>query len=171
MTAWSPEIANEFIARAAKEGRALTQMQLQKLVYIAHGWNLAISGEPLTYDAPEAWEYGPVYKELRRALRSYGREPVAREIKRREFAPRMFDDDGGSPAHASLTPEDIDILDRVHRDYSKFHAFQLSALTHREGTPWFRVYDQGSGKFDEIPSEMIRDHFVELARQRRAANA
>ena len=74
-------------------------------------------------------------------------------------------------ANATLTPEDIDVLDRVYRDYGKFHAFQLSALTHRDGTPWTLVYDQGRGKFDEIPADMIRDHFVELARQNRPNNS
>lgn len=171
MTAWSPEIANEFITRAKAEGRALTQMQLQKLVYIAHGWNLAITGEPLTYDAPEAWEYGPVYKELRRALKDYGRQPVSREIRNKDFVPGIFADDDDAQAHATLDPDDIDLLNRVYRDYSKFHAFQLSALTHREGTPWTAIYNDGAGKFEEIPSEMIRDHFVELARQRQATNA
>ena len=68
MTAWSAEIANEFIRRAAAEKRALTQMQLQKLVYIAHGWNLAINGEKLTHDDPQAWDYGPVYRDLWEAL-------------------------------------------------------------------------------------------------------
>ena len=42
MPAWSPEIANRFIALASADGRALDQIQLQKLVYIAHGWFLAI---------------------------------------------------------------------------------------------------------------------------------
>ena len=83
MAAWSAEIANEFIRRAAAEGRALTQMQLQKLVYIAHGWNLAINGDKLTSDDPQAWDYGPVYRDLWNALRSYGRAPVTREIRPR----------------------------------------------------------------------------------------
>lgn len=55
---WSREIANRFIRLAATEGRCFDQMQLQDLVYIAHGWCLALTGEPLTGDRPEAtpWE-------------------------------------------------------------------------------------------------------------------
>ena len=163
MSAWSPQIANEFIRRAAADGRALTQMQLQKLVYIAHGWKLAITGHPLTHDDPEAWEYGPVYKELRRALRSYGRSNVEREIRNCEYIPGAFEDDDNAPAIAALDESETSIIDQVYDKYGKFHAFQLSALTHREGTPWTEVYDAGRGKFDEIPAELIRGHFVELA--------
>ena len=56
MAAWSPEIANDFIRLAATDGRAFDQIQLQKLVYIAHGLCLARYGKPLTYDRPEAWK-------------------------------------------------------------------------------------------------------------------
>jgi len=163
MADWSPAIANEFIIRGATAGIQFTQMQLQKLVYIAHGWNLAINGAPLTYDNPEAWEYGPVYKELRRAVRHYGRAGVARPIANADFMPGSFADDPEEPAVASLTPQEKSVIDRVFRDYHAFHAFQLSALTHQDGTPWTKIYDQGRGKFDEIPAPMIREHFVELA--------
>jgi len=168
MADWSPAIANEFIRLAEAEGKRLTQMQLQKLVYIAHGWNLAINGEPLTRDDPRAWDYGPVYPELRRALRSYGRSPVSREIANSEFVPGAFDDEPGNAAVADLTAAERSVIERVYRDYGKFHAFQLSALTHREGTPWSRIYRSGAGRFDDIPAGMIRDHFVDLARTRRA---
>lgn len=171
MAAWSPEIANEFIRRAGAEGRALTQMQLQKLVYIAHGWALAITGNPLTHDDPQAWEYGPVYKELRRALRAYGRDNVAREIRNGEYMPGMFNDDEEASATAQLSVEEGAVIDRVYRDYGKFHAFQLSALTHKDGTPWTRVYDGGNGKFNDISAEMIREHFVELAQANRPHHA
>ena len=167
MTAWSPEIANEFIRRASAEGRSFTQMQLQKLVYIAHGWSLALTGQPLTTDHPEAWDYGPVYKSLREAVRHYGSRPVDREIRNGDFLPAAFGDNPQGNASAPLTGDESAIIDRVYRDYGGYHAFQLSALTHREGTPWTTVYNGGQGRFDAISDEAIREHFVGLAQARR----
>ena len=169
MADWSPAIANEFIRLAAADGQGLTQMQLQKLVYIANGWNLAIRGQALTADNPQAWAYGPVYPELHRALRSYGREVVSREIRNGDFIPGVFEDDTSKVAQAAISDDEKAIIQRVYSDYGKFHAFQLSALTHRAGTPWTQIYGDGSGKFDDIPADLIREHFVELARTRRAA--
>jgi uncharacterized phage-associated protein len=57
-------IANYFIARAAADGKRLTPLQLIKLVYIAHGWYLGLTGEPLINEPPEAWQYGPVIPSL-----------------------------------------------------------------------------------------------------------
>lgn len=166
MASWSAEIANEFIRRAAAEGRALTQMQLQKLVYIAHGWNLAINGEKLTHDDPQAWDYGPVYRDLWQALKAYGRLPVKREIRNGEYLPEMLDDQiAALPARARLSEEERAIIDRVYQNYGGFHAFKLSALTHEPGTPWTQVYAEGSGRFQEITPEQIQEYFSGLARQ------
>lgn len=163
MTAWSPEIANEFIKLARDDGTAFTQMQLQKLVYIANGWNLAISGQSLTDDEPQAWEYGPVYRELNDALRRYGREKVTQEIRNAEFQPGYFMDDPGAVAVARLSLDEAEVIKRVYRNYGQFHAYQLSALTHKTGTPWEQIYKEGQGRNQFIPSTMIRDHFVGLA--------
>jgi uncharacterized phage-associated protein len=171
MPAWSPEIANEFIRLANGDNLSLTHMQLQKLVYIANGWNLAINGEALTYDEPKAWDFGPVYSELWNALRQYGRSPVARLIRNREYIPGAFDDEPDADATRELSDAERAVIKRVYRDYGKFPAFQLSALTHREGTPWTQIYKNGEGKFDEIPNGLIREHFVELAAKPAANNA
>jgi uncharacterized phage-associated protein len=56
---------------AVGDRRKFDQMQLQELVYIAHGWCLAISGEPLTGERPEAMPYGPEYRRLANALARY----------------------------------------------------------------------------------------------------
>lgn len=164
MTAWSFEIANEFIRRAKAEGRALTQMQLQKLVYIAHGWNLAINGAPLTKDDPHAWDYGPVYKDLREVLRNYGPDEVSREIIYRDSAYGSFlSDNTEKLAVATLSKPEIEVIDRVFTDYGKFHAFQLSALTHQDGSPWDTVYAKGEGKNKVIEPGLIKDYFIALA--------
>jgi uncharacterized phage-associated protein len=163
MADWSPAIANEFIRLSKQVGTAFTQMQLQKLVYIAHGWNLAINGAALTYDDPQAWDYGPVYRELRDSLRDYGSSKVIREIRNGEFTPGVFADEPNEAAVATLSDGEGSVIRRVYKDYGKFHAFQLSALTHNEDTPWTKVYANGSGRSSPIPANMIRTHFIELA--------
>ena len=163
MADWSPAIANEFIRRARADGRALTQRHLQKLVYIAHGWNLAVNGKPLTVDTPKAGDFGPVYTELWGALRDYGGEPVLREIRNSDFTFGFFDQDPQGHAVARLDAEEVAVIDRVYRVYGKFQAFQLSALTHHPGTPWTRVYGGGEGRSQDIPADMIRSYFVDLA--------
>lgn len=163
MPDWSSAIANEFIRIGDRSNTRFTQMQLQKLVYIAHGWNLAINGERLTHDDPEAWIYGPVYRDIRKALRQYGSLPVTREILIGETRIGDFSDTPDEPTRAQLTDPERNVIERVARDYGHYHAFKLSALTHEPGTPWSRVYANGTGRYDEIPPEMIRDHFVRLA--------
>ncbi len=171
MPGWSSEIANEFIRLARKDGTPLTQMQVQKLVFFAHGWCLAITGEPLTHDDPKAFDYGPVYEDLWKALTHYGREPIKKYIKNRDFVPGVFEDNEDDSAFADLSPDELNIIKRVYRDYGKFKAFKLSAITHEEGSPWDEVYNDGEGKFDEIPDEVIRKYFVKLAKRGRSGAA
>lgn len=171
MSAPSPAIANEFIRLAGREARHLTHMQLQKLVYIAHGWNLAINGSPLTSDTPVALDYGPVYKDLLDALRNYGSSPVTREICAGEFGAGVFlsGPDAQKVVAANLSRPERNVVDRVFRDYGNYHAFKLSALTHQPGTPWAQVYREGAGKFQLIDNERVREHFIDLARNPRPA--
>ncbi len=167
MAGWSPEIANEFIRLGERDGVAFTHMQLQKLVYIAHGWNLAVNGASLTKDAPQAWEFGPVYREIWEALRGCGQTPVTRLIANGDFALGSFAERVDDPAKASLSKVESDVVKKVYEDYRHFHAYQLSALTHAEGTPWTVVYDNGNGKSAQISSDLIEKYFVNLARTRR----
>jgi uncharacterized phage-associated protein len=90
--AWSTEIANEFIRMGASSGETFTQMHLQELVYIAHGWCLALTGEPLTGDRPEARQYGPEYRRISEALVKCGTRPVTTKIAVRTAQTRSESD-------------------------------------------------------------------------------
>ena len=165
----STELANEFIRRSHSGGKKLTQMQLQKLVYIAHGWNLAINGTRLVEDDPCAWDYGPVFPDLWEALRGYGRSPVTKPIKIGDYGLNAFRPDAEKAATGTLTDAEKQLVDKVHELYSPFHAFQLSAMTHQEGTPWHNTYVEENNKKGVISDDLIREHFVELAQKRKKA--
>jgi len=169
MPCHSTAIANVFLRRAHRDEKPLTQMQLQKLVYIAHGWNLAISRAPLTDDSPRAWDYGPVYPDLWSALRKYGRGAVTSLIKVGDYGAGIFQDDAESVINAALSNDETDLIDRIYDLYSDYHAYQLSAMTHQDGTPWHNVYVTMKNIKGKISNNSIREHFVELAQTRQPA--
>jgi len=70
------EIANEFIERGKKDDELIDLLKLQKLVYLAHGWNLAFRNEPLVRETVKAWKYGPVFPDLYDATKDHGRQPI-----------------------------------------------------------------------------------------------
>lgn len=154
-------VANYFLDRAAQEDRTLTHLKLQKLVYIAHGWHLAVTGRPLLKDPIQAWKYGPVIPTLYQELKRYGNQPVTDHARWWDSETRTYHTD--SPEFEAETNE---VLDKVWSVYKKFSAAQLSTLTHQEGTPWFTVTDGGridSATGLSIGDDSIQEHYVSLA--------
>jgi uncharacterized phage-associated protein len=151
-------VANYFIERAASEGEILDHLKLQKLVYIAHGWHLAISGKPLLNTPVQAWAYGPVLPELYQKLKVYGNAPVGSVIVDRSG----FDID--VPEVPDEDSDTVDLLSRVWRAYKRFTGVQLSNFTHEPGTPWADIRETtGERRSATIPDDLIEKHFRFLA--------
>lgn len=158
----SPEaVANRFLELAREAGLELTPMQLQKLVYIAHGWSLAITGDRLVAEEPKAWRWGPVYPSLYHATKRYGSGPVYEFIPEDNWPFTGFI--RARIAGSGFNEREEAVIRKVFDVYGDLKAFQLSALTHKDGTPWKKVFNEGRPSA-VIPSDMIKDHFVELAR-------
>jgi len=151
----APAIANEFLDRA-RSTEVLPHMKLQKLVYIAHGWTLAITDQPLIADKIEAWDNGPVVPYLFRQYR-YG--PLDGN--------GCLASSAGQKVQASLTKEEKDIVDAVWKRYGTYSANELSDMTHQPGTPWTKTYVT-QGRNGLIPDAMIRQHYTSLGRAGRA---
>ncbi|MCA8999110.1 MAG: SocA family protein [Planctomycetaceae bacterium] len=147
------EIAAYFMKKAEDSKKQITPMQLLKLVYIAHGWHLAIESKPLINDRIEAWKYGPVIPALYHIVKHYGSMEIP--FQAFAFAPSFPEE--------SVTKQ---ILDRVWDRYSNFSGFQLSTLTHQKGTPWWDVWhdERGSDHMGAIiPNEKIENHYTSLS--------
>ena len=150
-------IANEFLKL---NGGPMNQMKLQKLVYMAHGWNLAIRNEPLVSGRFEAWDGGPVMRSIWNHIRDFGFSTV------NGLLGRSVD----KPFEESLTPEERGIIEHVWNKYGGFTGLQLSQMTHQPGTPWTNTYF-GEGRNRPLSNDDIKQHFTELALAGRRATA
>lgn len=166
MTYGSKAVANLLIDVAKGHGQKLDQMKLQKLVYISHGWNLAISGNPLISDQIQAWQYGPVIPVLYNEFKNCGSNPIT------DYATEVNVDD--STLSISYEPMFVDqddshtrnLISKIWEVYGKFTGPQLSNLTHMSGTPWDDKFKNCPRS--EIENDQIKEHFFQLAKQRNA---
>ena len=116
------DVADYFLNRADKEedGDIITNLKLQKLVYYAQGFHLAMFDKPLFDNQIEAWTHGPVCPDLYHAKKSFGRGPVEANV---DFDGSIFSDD------------QLELLDEIYTVYGQFSAWRLRDLTHEE-SPW-----------------------------------
>ena len=138
------DVADEILRLAKQRGRPLTPLQLVKLAYIAQGWSLAVRNRSLFNERIEAWKYGPVIPDLYHATKKYGRDPIPFDLI--EDNRRSVDD------------ETSRFLDDVVEKYSHLSGWALSSLTHRTGSPWQKVFEDGVFGI-ERPEGLIRDHY------------
>ena len=142
-------VANAFLDLACADGKPLTHMKIQKLAYISHGWNLALSGDALFYDSIKAWQYGPVIPNLYDDLKQFGGRPVTEKI------PLLR-----SQAEIDPQSREMEIIRMVWRSYGKFAATTLSAITHKPDTPWSVTWSDNP--YGLISDEIIKQHYLKL---------
>jgi uncharacterized phage-associated protein len=70
------EVANYFIWLANETGSFLSNLKLQKLVYYAQAWHLALEESPLFEEDFEAWIHGPVLPTLYQKYESFSWKPI-----------------------------------------------------------------------------------------------
>lgn len=139
-------VANAFIKVAKEEKLPLSNLVLQKLVFLAHGWYLGITKKPLTYDAAEAWRYGPVFPNLYKALVKYGADNVEDYI----------------PAKDEIDKSEIyNFIKAVFNKYGQYTPGQLIEITHMKKSPWSQVWREGEGKNLQISNNIIMEYYAQ----------
>jgi len=110
-------VADYFIRLANKTGSFLSNLKLQKLVYYAQAWHLALHDTPLFQEDFEAWVHGPVIPELYQEYKKFGWQPILKD------------------ADPKLPKNVEDFLDEVAKEYFACDAYELEQMTHAED-PW-----------------------------------
>lgn len=152
----SVAIANNFLEQFGAQG--IEHMKLQKLVYYAYGWWLAEKNARLTTESPEIWQYGPVFNHLYHVFKNFGRQKIFQPYQTRPFDPPE-----------NVNPDDDEVRHFVRWIWTRYgglSSFELSDMTHREGTPWQRVAQENNyciGYHAHIPDDYIREFFAHTA--------
>ncbi|MBC9786239.1 DUF4065 domain-containing protein [Heliobacterium chlorum] len=115
------DVADFFISKSKpKSDWAITHLKLQKLVYYAQAWHLALYNEKLIDAKFEAWVHGPVCPELYREYCHYGIDEI---FILNKSVPKNLND---------KTEKFLNAIWKVYGDKSGRY---LETLTHDE-RPW-----------------------------------
>ncbi|WP_158169974.1 Panacea domain-containing protein [Mycolicibacterium smegmatis] len=143
------DAARWLIAVAADSGRTLTNFQVQKLLYYAHGDYLDRYGRPLFSEGFQAWAHGPVCPSVYRAFSNFGAEPIVNiPVNRTRLATK-------------ISPEALTALEKAWTDYGDWSISELWDDVHRPESPWEKVYSPGE-EGTRISDEAIRAYFSNL---------
>ena len=144
-------IANIFVQKYENDRKRLTMMGLLPLVYFAHGWTLGYTGNPLIKHDVWALKFGPVVRDV---LDSYGGDGY--------IIPGESWDENKNPHKAYPTKEEMEIIDSVYHDYSKYDSWQLQAITKRPFSPWVKAR---GGVDTIIKNSYIKEHYEFLIKK------
>ena len=111
------DIANYFIWLANETGSFISNLKLQKLVYYAQAWHLAIHETPLFKEDFEAWIHGPVVPVLYQKYKQFGWHPIDENVE------------------LELPEKVKEFLNEISEEYFACDAYELEQMTHIE-EPW-----------------------------------
>jgi uncharacterized phage-associated protein len=140
---YSPsQVANSFIQYGAKKSIKVDPLKIQKLIFFAHGWSLALDGQALIDEPFHAWRFGPVIGSIYHEFKQYGNSPI------KHFMSELVEHEPNNYNWSStfIDPQDVttlNLVNKILKDYGKYTGSQLSAMTHQKDSPWETTYSRG----------------------------
>lgn len=131
------DIANYFLSKADESaGDVISNLKLQKLLYYAQGFHLALYDKPLFEDPIKAWKHGPVVPAVYHHFKPHGEFGLPRPTNVKTFSKEVRS-----------------LLDEVYKVYGQFSAWKLRNLTHVE-RPW-----KNTAQSATISHAALKDYF------------
>jgi uncharacterized phage-associated protein len=153
-------VANLLLQEARSHGHELSNLKVQKLLFLCHAFYLVHTGRPLVRGSFEAWRYGPVHREVYDAFKRFQAEPITADADK-------FDPVTGARKPLSLPtePDVHNVVRRVVEFYGGKTSGQLVELTHAQGGPWDQVVKAAANSANlglKITDQVIVERFKYL---------
>ena len=128
-------IANWVLDYLSEISISVSNMSLNKLIYFIFERGLVEKRVLLTPARVEAWNHGPVFREVYHAVKENDDKPIVDRITNYSVRDREVVE-----AREQFSADDIDFFKSVIDDYKGFTAAQLRKISHRDDGPWDRVW-------------------------------
>ena len=142
-------LSGEILKRANAQSISISNMSLQKLLFIANGVHLAQTGQPLITDPIEVWPYGPVVKSVYHEFKEYGNADIKK-------IPLVY----SLSANKNLDPTEDQAVDFALEVAQKLNAIQLSNWTHLPESPWTKANEKHEKVISNDSMELFFKQFL-----------
>ena len=135
-------VANYFLSKTIdEEDSKITNLKLQKLLYYAQGFHLALFEKELFNEPIEAWMHGPVSPDAYQLFKKFGANIIPCDECNEKF-------------DEIFSQEQIELLDEVYNIFGQFSGWKLRDMTHEEPT-WINNKDTAN----EISKDEMKEYF------------
>ena len=128
---------------------ALTNIKLQKLLYLVFGEYYLDHGKPLFRETFEAWQYGPVVASVYDEFCAFAGSYIL-----------LSESDLGLPDNVKLD------IDPIIKTNMKRDVFDLVDDTHQPGSAWAKAVARNNGTIKDHPEILIEDIIEEFRKRR-----
>ena len=133
------DVAKYIVDKCYREGKPITNLHLQKVLYFVQGEYFRQTGQFLIDEDFLAWQYGPVLKDVYEEFRWY-------------YSSRIYE------THSiNICQEIRDIIDPIIEERRNKTAGMLVNESHKPGGAWHKTYD--GSKQTIIPKSRIQEEF------------
>ena len=154
-------IANLVLRLADEDAKSVTNLGLNKIVYFLHAAHLHEHRTPLVTAKIEAWQYGPVFRELYHQFKKFGSDPVTTRATRLEPSTGELRE-----VVDAIAPQDAAFVEKHATELLCLSPGKLVDMSHVSDGPWYAARF-GNGSVNpgvEITADLIMSAGNEQAR-------
>ena len=137
-------IARYIIDYSCDQGKTVSNLRLQKVLYFVQAEFLVSKGEPCFAEEIRAWNLGPVVPGVYQEYKMYGSAPIPSNGTRGESY--------------GIAPDDVELINDIVDQCNKYSTSRLVQLTH-EQDPWISAFNSHFNNI--ISNESIKRYFSE----------
>jgi len=137
------DIAKYIAKKCTDDFNAISNLQLQKILYFVQGGYYRQTGKFLFDEDFQSWQYGPVIETVYSEYSWYGGSKIYEDEE-----PKVV-----------IDAESKKIVDEILEEKRRIPAFELVNETHKIGGAWDLTFRDGLGRGAIITKERIKDEF------------